>query len=113
LAFFVDSLQAGGSELNAIRTLVAGTLEREDPARPVVATAVGGKAEAVEPNRTGLLVPPGDPQALTAALRFFLESGERRSAFGTAGQQRARLLFHSDVVLAKLSSWYARALANG
>jgi glycosyltransferase involved in cell wall biosynthesis len=82
-------------------------------ARPVVATAVGGTAEAVEPNRTGLLVPPRDPQALTAALRFFLESGERRSTFGTAGQQRARLLFHSDVVLARLSSWYARALANG
>ena len=36
--------------------------------RPVVATAVGGVPEMVEDGRTGLLVPPRDPEALAAAI---------------------------------------------
>jgi glycosyltransferase involved in cell wall biosynthesis len=35
---------------------------------PVVATAVGGLPEYVIPDRTGILVPPGDPKALAAAI---------------------------------------------
>lgn len=35
---------------------------------PVVATAVGGVAEAVTDGVSGLLVPPGDPDALAAAV---------------------------------------------
>lgn len=43
--------------------------------RPVISTAVGGLPEAVDDNRTGLLVPPADPQALAYAIdRFFSDS---------------------------------------
>jgi glycosyltransferase involved in cell wall biosynthesis len=35
---------------------------------PVVSTSVGGNQEAVEHERTGLLVPPGDPLALARAI---------------------------------------------
>ena len=41
--------------------------------RPVVATAVGGLAEAIVPGRTGLLVPPRDPASLALALQSALE----------------------------------------
>ncbi|MFW5942701.1 MAG: glycosyltransferase family 4 protein [Chloroflexota bacterium] len=42
--------------------------------RPVITTDVGGLAEAVDHERTGLVVPPEDPQALAQAiLRFFDE----------------------------------------
>jgi len=37
-------------------------------ARPIVASAVGGIADAVKDNETGLLVRPGDPEALAEAL---------------------------------------------
>lgn len=41
---------------------------------PVIATHIGGVAEAVLPERTGLLVPSADPRALAAAItRFFAE----------------------------------------
>jgi glycosyltransferase involved in cell wall biosynthesis len=45
---------------------------------PVIATRVGGLAELVEDGVNGLLVPPGDVQALAAAIRrFFAEAGLR------------------------------------
>lgn len=42
--------------------------------RPVIATQVGGLAETIEHNRTGLIVAPGDAQALaTAIVSYFQE----------------------------------------
>jgi len=35
---------------------------------PVISTSAGGNPEAIEHERTGLLVPPGDPQALAQAI---------------------------------------------
>lgn len=57
--------------------------------RPVVATSVGGVAEAVVDGVTGLLVPPGDPQALAAAVESLLSNPERRSEMGRCGRDRA------------------------
>ena len=48
--------------------------------RPVVATAVGGLAEAVEDGVTGLLVPPRDPAALRAAIERLLADGASAAA---------------------------------
>lgn len=39
--------------------------------KPVITTDVGGLAEAVENGRTGLVVPPDDPQALAEAINCF------------------------------------------
>jgi glycosyltransferase involved in cell wall biosynthesis len=46
---------------------------------PVLATRTGGVAEVVEHERNGLLVPPGDAEALAAAVRrYFDDDGLRR-----------------------------------
>jgi glycosyltransferase involved in cell wall biosynthesis len=63
---------------------------------PVVATDVGGVTEALGCGdhgvRPGLLVPPGDPAALTAALRAWLEDAELRGRLRRAARERrARL----------------------
>jgi glycosyltransferase involved in cell wall biosynthesis len=49
---------------------------------PVVVTAVGGLPDVVDDGVTGYVVPPGDPQALAAAIeRFFAPgTGERMAA---------------------------------
>jgi glycosyltransferase involved in cell wall biosynthesis len=48
---------------------------------PVIATAVGGLAEVVLDGRTGFIVPPGDPVALSDAIvRFFEEQHSGRFA---------------------------------
>ena len=60
---------------------------------PVVATDVGGTAEAIEDGRTGLLVPPRDSAALAAAVGVLLDDAPRRQAMGRAGAERAAARF--------------------
>jgi glycosyltransferase involved in cell wall biosynthesis len=57
---------------------------------PVVAHAVGGVPEAVVDGVTGLLVPPTDRPALTAAFARLIADPELRHKFGAAGREWAR-----------------------
>ena len=45
---------------------------------PVIATSVGGVGEVVHDGRNGLLVPPGNPDALAAAVRRYFSDEELR-----------------------------------
>ena len=51
---------------------------------PVIATAVGGVPEVVRDGENGLLVPPGDPGALGAAIARFLGDDELRARLADA-----------------------------
>jgi glycosyltransferase involved in cell wall biosynthesis len=51
---------------------------------PVIATAVGGVPEVVEDGRNGLLVPPGDPAALAAAISRLFSDPELASRLAAA-----------------------------
>jgi glycosyltransferase involved in cell wall biosynthesis len=64
--------------------------------KPVVASDIPGIREVVESGRTGVLVPPGDPEALAATLRSLVESPELRASLGA----RARELVASRYALA-------------
>ena len=55
---------------------------------PVVATAVGGMPEVLEEGHAGLLVPPGDPQAIADAITRL--SHDPRLAADLARRARAR-----------------------
>jgi glycosyltransferase involved in cell wall biosynthesis len=66
--------------------------------KPVVATAVGGTPDLVDHGRSGLLVPPGDAQALCEAMRVLIENPDLRSKMGGAGAFRAKSLTASAVV---------------
>jgi glycosyltransferase involved in cell wall biosynthesis len=58
--------------------------------RPVVASDVGGLRDVVDHGSTGVMVPPGDPGALAAALDGLLDNPELRRRMGEAGRLRAR-----------------------
>jgi glycosyltransferase involved in cell wall biosynthesis len=58
---------------------------------PVIATETGGVVEIVEDGQNGLLVPPGDPDALASSIeRFFADEGLRerlrRAAAGSVAE---------------------------
>lgn len=56
---------------------------------PVVTTRIGGALEIVN-DRCGILVPPGDTAALSAALRRLIGNAPLRRQLGMAGPARAR-----------------------
>jgi glycosyltransferase involved in cell wall biosynthesis len=91
-----------------------GVVAREAMAhgRPVVATSVGGLADAVEDGVTGLLVPPRDPAALRAAVERLLADGELRSRLGAAARKAASERFSWDVATAATIVAYRDAVSN-
>jgi glycosyltransferase involved in cell wall biosynthesis len=55
--------------------------------KPVVASAVGGIPEVIQHQRTGVLVPPNDPQALADAIVQVLRDPQSAAAWAQAGGQ--------------------------
>jgi glycosyltransferase involved in cell wall biosynthesis len=63
---------------------------------PVIATKVGGIAEAVEDGRSGLMVPSGDARALAKAIhRLATDAGLRRQ-MGQRGHELFQEKFEYD-----------------
>ncbi len=81
--------------------------------RPVVAGAVGGLLDLVVDGETGLLVRPGDADALRAALERLLADPELRRRLGEAGRERVRSRLSWDVVTGATLSAYRDALLSG
>jgi glycosyltransferase involved in cell wall biosynthesis len=81
-----------GSDVVAVPSLHEGlgvaALEAMAAGRPVIASAVGGLAEVVVDQVTGLLVPPKDPVRLAGALATLVGDPARRRAYGEAGATR-------------------------
>jgi glycosyltransferase involved in cell wall biosynthesis len=77
---------------------------------PVVATDVGGVAELVQHDRTGVLVPPGDPAALADALLGLLGDPAERRRLGEAGRARRREEFDYDRTLQRFADLYLELL---
>lgn len=68
---------------------------------PAVATRAGGIPDAIQHGITGLLVPPGDSNALADALVSLLDDDPHRREMGQAAAQRVRATLAWDVIVAR------------
>jgi glycosyltransferase involved in cell wall biosynthesis len=63
----------------------------------------------VEDDRTGVLVPPADPDALARALDALIDNPERAGTLGEAGRRSALQRFAPDAVAARYADIYRQA----
>ena len=92
--------------------LGVAALEAMACARPVVASRVGGLADAVVDGRTGLLVPPEDPEALAAALSRLASDAPLRARLGAAGPGRIAERFAASQMCDAYAQLYRELVAE-
>jgi glycosyltransferase involved in cell wall biosynthesis len=86
-------------------------LEAMATGTPIVASAVGGITQLISDGRNGLLVAPGDANALRNAIRHLLESPETRSRLAAEGQ-RTVAGYRASQVVPKIEEVYCDAIAK-
>jgi glycosyltransferase involved in cell wall biosynthesis len=74
-------------------------LQASAAAVPIVASRAGGLPEAVQDGVTGILCPPGDVAALTAAIDRLAGDPALRARFGAAGRARILAEFSIDAMV--------------
>jgi glycosyltransferase involved in cell wall biosynthesis len=94
---------------SAWESLPIGALEALACGVPQIATDVGGTGEAVVPS-TGVLVPPRDADALSAAIVELLADPSRRASMAEASRARHAELFGVERMVDETAAVYRRAL---
>lgn len=77
-------------------------LEANAAGKPVIAARCGGVADAVEDGVSGLLLPPGDDDALVEAIVRLIEDRDLARRLGEGGLQRVHERFTWDHVAQRL-----------
>ena len=85
-------------------------IESQAAGRPVVTTDHAGAREAVVDGITGLVTPPSDPVALSAAIESLVRNRSRLVEMGDAARCRAEQMFPIGRVLAEVSDQYIQML---
>jgi glycosyltransferase involved in cell wall biosynthesis len=77
--------------------------------KPVIAADSGGTSELIgDTGEAGMLVPPGDPDALAQAIGGLLADPERRTRLGAA----ARCRIETEFPLSRMIDGYERVLGQ-
>ncbi len=87
-------------------------LEAMAAGRPVIGAGHGGLADVVAHGETGLLVKPGDVDALRDALRLLLCDPHLRARMGQAARERVKR-FMPAAVMPQLEQVYRRVTGRG
>jgi glycosyltransferase involved in cell wall biosynthesis len=93
-----------GLPMALLEAMVAG--------KAIIASATAGIPEAITTGHEGILVPPGEVDALAAALRKLLTDPYRRRELGAAARARAHREFTVQVMADSYLELYGRLLAK-
>jgi glycosyltransferase involved in cell wall biosynthesis len=88
-------------------------LEAMAARRPLVSSSIAGTDELVEDGREGLLVAPGDPEALAEALRRLLGDPALRAALAAAAFERVEREFSRRRMGERVAAIYEKLLSDG
>jgi len=97
----LPSLQEG-SPIALIEALAAG--------KAIVASAVGAIPELIHHGETGLLVPPGNPRVLSAALGYLIDDHDMRRKLGRQGSEMVGRQFDFGDTAARYRGVYEAVL---
>lgn len=87
---------------SAIEAMAAGL--------PVVASAVGGLLDLIEDGRTGVLIPPGDPEQLAAALRRLMANPALAATIGQTARAEVQRRYSFDRMVTAFERLYVDTL---
>jgi colanic acid/amylovoran biosynthesis glycosyltransferase len=97
VSLVVPSIIASDGDAEGLPSVIPEAMAQ---ACPVIGSNQGGIAEAIDHNRTGLLVPPNDPQALANAMRAIPLS----PALGPAGYRHTAAELNARIQSHKLEA---------
>ena len=80
---------------------------------PVITTPVGAIPEIISDNRTGMLVPPRDADALVTTIDQLLADPARRAALGEAARLEALERFGYEYMIDRMEAVFRAAVATG
>lgn len=93
-----------GSSLAVLEAMAAGI--------PVLSSAIGGTDELVEDGRSGLLVAPGDAEALAAGLRRLIGDPVLRASLAARARERVEQGLTREQMAARVSGIYRELLGE-
>jgi len=93
-----------GTPLSLLEAMAAGV--------PVVATRVGGVKDLITHAETGLLVPPGDAQALAEAIITLLNDPEGARRMAKAGKERIYPFYDVKALISRMERFYRELVAT-
>lgn len=99
---FVMTSRYEGCPYALLETMAAGV--------PVVATRIAGIEEIIQPGLTGVLVPPGEPALLAAALDQVLSNPQLTQHRAQRAQEIVAERFTRERMLAEIAALYQRVL---
>jgi len=117
-AGFIEDIPSALAAMNVVvcaslrgEGLTGSVREAMAMTRPVVSTDVAGNRELVVSKKTGLLVPPGKPDALARAVEKILDNPVLAARYGKRGRHRVIELCAEDVRLDRVESIYQTLLS--
>ncbi len=78
--------------------------------KPVIASRIAGTPEQIIEGETGILVPPADPIALSAAIEYLIENKIVREQMGAQGKKRFESNFIANIAVEKYRTLYQSML---
>ena len=79
---------------------------------PVISTNISAMPEIIQDGKTGLLIEPGDGNALLRAMKSLAESRALREEMGARGRARFISHFSRNVFRGHLEEFYRAALRS-